>query len=56
MRPEYEKLLLEKSLIKDRLLSGEEEEWSQVFEEVELTEEELSSPEWQEALKYLAEH
>ncbi|OAQ20337.1 hypothetical protein [Thermosulfurimonas dismutans] len=35
---------------------ADKEEWSRILQEVEATEEELSTPEWQEALKYLAEH
>ena len=35
---------------------AERKEWSRILREVEATEEELSTPEWQEALKYLAEH
>ncbi len=35
---------------------AERNEWSRILREVEATEEELSTPEWQEALKYLAGH
>ncbi len=45
-----------KALLAAKSEEAEGKEWSRILREVEATEEELLTPEWQEALKYLAEH